>query len=58
MDVLSAAFFGPIAWYENTDGRGSFGEQQIITNSLIGGASVYTADLDLDGRYGCALGHI
>jgi hypothetical protein len=49
IDVLSASLDdGRIAWYENTDGQGSFGPQQIISNSTSA-ISVYTADLDLDG---------
>ena len=32
MDVLSASWVdGSIAWYENTDGRGTFGPQRVIT---------------------------
>ena len=34
MDVLSASLFdNKIAWYENTDGAGSFGIQQVITTA-------------------------
>ncbi len=50
MDVLSASFAdNKIAWYENTDGQGSFGAQQVITTSAVGARSVYAADLDGDG---------
>ena len=46
-----------IAWYENTDGAGSFGTQQIISTAagrnLTG--SVFAADVDGDGDTGCAL---
>ena len=39
-----------IAWYENLDGAGSFGSQQIIENSFSGVVnSVYASDIDLDG---------
>jgi hypothetical protein len=49
IDVLSASWEdGRIAWYENTDGQGNFGPQQIISNSLAA-VSVFSADLDLDG---------
>ncbi|HNO79730.1 MAG TPA: VCBS repeat-containing protein [Phycisphaerae bacterium] len=50
IDVLSASQFdGKIAWYENTDGLGEFGPEQII-NAVAGGAqSVFAADLDNDG---------
>ena len=41
MDVLSASMFGRrgnsiIAWYENTDGRGTFGPQRVITTQADG----------------------
>jgi FG-GAP-like repeat/Secretion system C-terminal sorting domain len=50
MDVLSASVFDDkIAWYENTDGNGSFGPQQIITTSADGAGTVYAADIDGDG---------
>jgi len=49
-DVLSASELDDkIAWYENTDGLGTFGPQQVITNSANGARSVYSADLDGDG---------
>ena len=38
-----------IAWYENTDGKGTFGEQQVITAQDDGANSVYAADVDGDG---------
>ena len=38
-----------IAWYENTDGKGSFGPQRVITTLAEGAMSVYAADLDGDG---------
>ena len=50
VDVLSASYDdGKIAWYENTDGRGTFGLQQVITTQAAGAQSVYAADLDGDG---------
>ncbi len=49
MDVLSASFWdNKIAWYENTDSRGTFGSQQVITDSAVGARSVYAIDLDND----------
>ena len=49
-DVLSASFLdNKIAWYENTDGLGSFGPQQIITTAADGAISVFAVDLDGDG---------
>ena len=50
MDVLSASYLdSKIAWYENTDGQGTFGLQQIITTDAMGAQSVMTNDLDGDG---------
>jgi fibronectin type 3 domain-containing protein len=50
MDVLSASYDdNKIAWYENTDGIGTFGPQQVITTAAHGALSVYSADLDGDG---------
>ncbi len=50
MDVLSAsAFDDKIAWYENLDGLGDFGVQQVINENANDVRSVYTADLDGDG---------
>jgi hypothetical protein len=49
-DVLSASFFDDkIAWYENIDGKGSFGPQEVITTEANGAAGVHAADLDGDG---------
>ena len=52
MDVLSASENdGKIAWYENEDGKGSFGVQQLISPTVLTVApySVFAADLDGDG---------
>jgi hypothetical protein len=50
LDVLSASFYdGKIAWYENTNGRGSFGPQQVISTLARGALSVASADVDGDG---------
>jgi cysteine-rich repeat protein len=49
VDVLSAsAYDGKIAWYENSDGLGTFGPQQVISSSAYGATSVHAADLDGD----------
>lgn len=49
-DVLSASWLdNKIAWYENVDGAGSFGPQQIITSSAIEAHRVYACDIDGDG---------
>ena len=49
-DVLSASLNDhKIAWYENTDGLGTFGHQQVLTKSAYSASSVYATDLDGDG---------
>ena len=49
-DVLSASHGNnKIAWYENTDGGGTFSDQKIITTNAMDACSVYAADLDGDG---------
>ncbi len=51
MDVLSSSFFDDkIAWYENTDGLGTFGVQHTITTNADGANQVYAADIDGDGN--------
>ncbi len=53
-DVLSTSglaqlnWESKVAWYENTDGLGTFGPQQIITTEAINPTSVYAVDLDGD----------
>ncbi|MCD6365511.1 MAG: VCBS repeat-containing protein, partial [Planctomycetes bacterium] len=50
LDVLSASYDdNKVAWYENTDGAGNFGSQQVITTEVHGCRCVYAADLDGDG---------
>jgi hypothetical protein len=50
MDVLSASKDDhKIAWYENTDGDGTFGAQQVISTAALSTRSVYATDLDGDG---------
>ncbi|MGH9868011.1 MAG: FG-GAP-like repeat-containing protein [Candidatus Polarisedimenticolia bacterium] len=49
-DVLSASEVDDkIAWYENVNGLGTFGPQQVITVLANGAKSVIAADLDHDG---------
>ncbi len=38
-----------ITWLENTDGQGTFGPQQIISNTTQIAAAVFLADMDGDG---------
>ena len=50
LDVLSASYLDDkIAWYENTDGLGSFGTQRVISTAAEGANSVFAVDLDRDG---------
>jgi hypothetical protein len=50
LDILSASLYdNKIAWYENTDGQGSFGPQQLITSIAYGTRAVYADDIDDDG---------
>ena len=50
LDVLSASSDdGKVAWYENTNGNGIFGSQQVITYEARGAYSVFAADLDGSG---------
>lgn len=50
IDVLTASYGDDkIAWYENVNGVGSFGTQNIITNSADGAYSVFGIDMDDDG---------
>ena len=49
MDLASAWFDNKIAWYENTDGKGTFGSQQIVTTNTDSARSVFAADIDGDG---------
>lgn len=49
MDVTAAAAGSDeVIWYENTDGLGTFGSPQVLTNSADGVISVYAADFDGD----------
>jgi hypothetical protein len=50
VDVLSASKYDDkIAWYENLDGAGSFGGQQVITTAAASARAVLARDLDADG---------
>ncbi|NIQ19660.1 MAG: VCBS repeat-containing protein, partial [Gammaproteobacteria bacterium] len=49
-DVLSASTDDDkIAWYENLDGAGSFGPQQVITTLADIAQAVFAVDVDGDG---------
>jgi len=49
IDVLSALGGSDIIdWFENIDGQGTFGPQQIISNSIEVAIKVYATDLDGD----------
>jgi len=50
IDVVSASSEdGRVAWYENVDGKGTFGPQQTITTDASGARSVVVANLNGDG---------
>ena len=50
LDIFSASRFnGTIAWHENLDGMGSFGQRQIITDRAGTAKDVSLGDLDGDG---------
>jgi len=50
LDAFSASWVeAKITWYENTDGAGSFGTQQIVSAVATGAYSVFAADVDGDG---------
>lgn len=49
MDVLSASEDdNKVAWYENLNGQGNFGAQQILTSIAFGAFTVQAVDLDGD----------
>ena len=49
-DVISGSRYDDkVAWYENTDGLGTFGPQLLLTDAADGPSSVTAADVDLDG---------
>lgn len=47
MDIL-ASTYSKVVWYENTNGLGNFGQQQIISTS--GASTVYAVDMNNDGK--------
>ena len=47
--VVSSASDNTVAWYENTDGLGTFGAEQIITDTVFGASLAAVADVDGDG---------
>lgn len=50
IDVLSVSNNdNKVAWYENLNGQGNFGSQQIITTQLNSPESVFVKDIDQDG---------
>ena len=47
--VVNSDIDDVLSWFENLDGQGSFGSQQIITTGFTNGRSVVAGDLDGDG---------
>ena len=59
VDVLSASFFDDtVAWYENTDGMGTFGPQLPISTAVPAAIAVFAADMDLDGDFDVITGSL
>lgn len=49
LDIITASQWGnTVSWYENTDGQGDFGQEQILTTTATAAMSVFTSDLDGD----------
>jgi hypothetical protein len=56
-DVLSSSKCdGKVAWYENIDGNGTFGEQNVIVESSKYPTSFKTGDIDGDGDIDVVVG--
>ena len=54
IDLISAsASDDKIAWYENIDGKGTFGPQQIVTTDADFAVSVFAIDIDNDNMRYC-----
>ena len=50
LDVVAASgYLDKITWFENTDGEGSFGSEQLISLLVDDARSVFAADVDGDG---------
>jgi hypothetical protein len=50
LDALSASNGDhKVAWYENLNGQGAFGAEQVITTNALGAYSIAVGDLDGDG---------
>ena len=51
VDLISASSLdNKILWYENIDGKGAFGPQQIITTNAYMVGNVFASDLNSDGK--------
>lgn len=49
LDVISSSTQdNKVAWYENVDGMGNFGGEQVVSNVAMGARDIYAADLDGD----------
>ncbi|GAB5400640.1 MAG: hypothetical protein Aureis2KO_22250 [Aureisphaera sp.] len=50
LDVVSGSIHdNKIAWYENTDGEGTFGSQMVIMEETFSPRTLYVEDIDNDG---------
>ena len=50
VDLVSASYGdNKIAWYQNLDGKGTFGKQLVVTTDVKGAEGVVAADINGDG---------
>jgi len=47
--IIASRADNKVTWVENTDGQGTFGTQQLITNNALAVESVFFADINGDG---------
>jgi hypothetical protein len=47
--IAAAALSDEVVWYENTDGAGGFGSEQVISAAVDGPRAIFVADVDRDG---------
>jgi hypothetical protein len=51
LDLVSTVLAQKVVWFENTDGAGTFGGQNVIHDTATFFHEIYFADLDGDGDY-------
>ena len=52
-DIVASVWYADhkVVWYENTDGRGSFAEERVISQAEQNPVGVFVDDIDSNGRY-------